>query len=233
MWLGVKPGEYILSLLKEAPDTEKTILFLRHSKRNSFAGIPDHLRPGVEITPEGRLMAREFGEALGHVAPGRRLFLAHTIARRCRMTAECILQGYSPASRFPMIEYPAEIGDPVRDYPAFIDLRETLGWQVLIRKWLDGEIPPTVMEEPVAYSGTLLHTLLSARDSGDGDLFVAVGHDITLFPILSWVFRKKLTSIDFLNGIVISSQGSTAEIQFADADCSLKRVVGADCTFEV
>jgi len=130
----VKPGEYILSLLKEASDTQKTILFLRHSKRNSFAGIPDHLRPGVEITPEGRLMAREFGEALGQVTPGRRLFLAHTIARRCRMTAECIRQGYSPASWFPMVEYPDEIGDPVLDPDAFIDLRERIGWQVLIRR---------------------------------------------------------------------------------------------------
>jgi len=130
----VKPGEYLLSLLKEASDTQKTILFLRHSKRNSFAGIPDHLRPGVEITPEGRLMAREFGEALGQVTPGRRLFLAHTIARRCRMTAECICQGYSPASWFPMVEYPDEIGDPVLDPDAFIDLRERIGWQVLIRR---------------------------------------------------------------------------------------------------
>lgn len=226
----MKPGEYILDILKEAPNEGKTILFLRHSKRDSFAGVPDHLRPGVEITPEGVLMAREFGEALGHVAPGRRLFLAHTIAHRCRMTAECILQGYSPAGRSPMIEFSEEIGDPVRDYPAFIYLRETLGWQVLIRKWLDGEIPPGVMEEPVAYSGTLLHTLLSSLGTGDGDLFVAVGHDITLFPILSQVFGKKMTSIDFLNGIVISSHGSTADIRFADAEGSLIEELSAEDT---
>jgi len=224
----MKLGEYVLKLLKEAPGNGSTILFLRHSKRVSFAGIPDHLRPGVEITPEGVLMAREFGEALGEVAPGRRIFLAHTIARRCRMTAECILQGYSPAGRSPMIEFSEEIGDPVRDYPAFIDLRETLGWQVLIRRWLDGEIPPSIMEDPAAYSGTLLHTLLSARDTGDGDLFVAVGHDITLFPLLSQVFGKKMTSIEFLNGIVITANETTAEIRFADADCSLKHVVRAD-----
>ena len=229
----VKPGEYVLSLLKEAPNTEKTILFLRHSKRNSFAGIPDHLRPGVEITPEGRLMAKEFGTSLGQVFPGRRLLLAHTTALRCRMTAECILQGYSPGTRVPMIEYPEKIGDPVRNYPAFIDLRETLGWQVLIRKWLDGEISPEVIEDPVAYSRTLLHTLLSSQGTGNGDLFVAIVHDITLFPIISRVFRKKMTSIDFLNGIVISSLRSTAEIRFSDADCSLKRVVGAEWTSEV
>jgi len=229
----MKPGDYVLDLLKEAPDTEKTILFLRHSKRDSFAEVPDHLRPGVEITPEGVLMAREFGEALGQVAPGRRLFLAHTIARRCRMTAECIRHGYSPASQFPMVEYPEEIGDPVLDPEAFIDLRETLGWQVLIRKWLDGAVPATILQYPDTYSQILLHTLLSFRGMEDGDLFVAIGHDITLFPILSRVFGKKLTAIEFLNGIVISANRTTAEIRFADAECSLKTEVRADYTIGI
>lgn len=219
----MKPGDCILDVLYETPDTGRTILLIRHSKRNSFIGVPDHLRPGVEITPEGVSMAREFGESLARVVPDRRLVLGHTIARRCRMTAESIGQGYSPDNQFRMKEYPQELGDPVVDMDRFIDLREQYGWEALIRKWLDGEIERGVLQDPCTFSENNLKTLLSFRGTEERDLFVVVGHDVTLFPIISSVFGTCLTSVDFLNGIVISADETGAEIRFANPELSLRK----------
>ena len=92
----MKPGEFVLDILKEVPKNRRTIVLIRHSKRDSFEGVPDHLREGVVITPEGIRMAREFGESLGEILPGKPLVLGHTVARRCRMTAESIRDGYPP-----------------------------------------------------------------------------------------------------------------------------------------
>lgn len=221
----MKPGEYVLDLLDDTPGNGRTILLLRHSKRDSFQGVPEHIRPTVEITPEGIAMAREFGKALNTVVPGRRLFLGHTIARRCRMTAECIAGGYSSARRIQMVEFHREIEEPVVDLSRFKALREELGWQPLMKKWLLGEIPPTILQDPYQYSETLINRLLSFHHMDDGDVFAVIAHDITLFPIVYSVFGKPVTTIDFLNGVVISANTNSAEIMFADAGCSLRTVL--------
>ncbi|MDD1720015.1 MAG: histidine phosphatase family protein [Methanoregulaceae archaeon] len=216
------PGGFVLEHLREVPTHGRTILFLRHSKRDSFQGVPDHLRPHVEITPDGIRMAREFGESLRHFVPGRRLFLAHTPARRCRMTAEHIGRGYSPEGHFRIVDYQEEIGDPIVDVDRYIGLRDEFGWQELILRWLEGEIPGPVMQDPCRYSDKLLKHLVSFDGMDDGDLFVVIGHDITIFPILSSLFGKKLTSIEFLNGVVISADTATAEVRYADPVHSLR-----------
>lgn len=221
----MKPGKYVLDLLDDIPENGKTILLLRHSKRDSFQGVPEHIRPTVEITPEGIGMAIEFGKALNTVVPARRLFLGHTIARRCRMTAECIAEGYSSAQRTQMVEFHREIDEPVVNLSRFVALREKFGWQPLMKKWLFGEIPPTIMQDPLRYSGTLINRLLSFHHMNDRDIFVVIAHDITLFPIVYSMFGKPVTTIDFLNGVVISANSNSAEIMFADAGCSLRTVL--------
>jgi len=84
----MKPGDYVLDLLNNAPKDKRTIVLLRHSARNPFDGMPEHLREGVEITPEGVRLARAFGESLKEIFSGNHLFLGHTVALRCRMTTE-------------------------------------------------------------------------------------------------------------------------------------------------
>jgi len=217
----MKPGNFVLDLLSEAPKTGRTIVLIRHSKRDSFEGIPDHLREGVEITPEGIRMARSFGESLGEIAPGRHLSLGHTVAHRCRMTALSIAEGYSPSGPVRILGCHPEIESPVVHHENYIALRNTFGWRELIRKWLDYEIPDTAFRDPRRYSDTILEKLLLFPQTEDGDLLVAVAHDVTLFPILFSVFGKKVKPVDFLNGIVISANGTTAEIHYRDSECSL------------
>ena len=222
----MKAGDYVLDLLEGAPGTKKIIMLLRHSKRDSFQGVPEHVRPAVEITPEGVRMAKEFGVSLNALVPGRQLFLGHTVARRCRMTAECIGQEYVPAGCVHMLEYHEEIGEPVVDLARFVDIREEFGWQPLMKKWLAGEIPPGVMQDPQRFSSNLISRLVSFPGMGDGDLFVVIAHDITLFPVIHSVFGVPVTAVDFLNGVVISAGRDTAEVRFADAEQSLKARLG-------
>lgn len=221
----MKSGDFVLDLLRETDLTGRTILLLRHSKRDSFQGIPEHIRPTIEITPEGVRMATEFGESLSAVAPGRQLFLGHTVARRCQMTAECIAEGYSSPGNVHMVEYHRQIDEPVVNLPHFVALREELGWQALMKQWLLGMIPLTVMQDPRRYSDTHLTRLLSFPNMGEGDVFAVIAHDITLFPIVYSVFGMPVTTIDFLNGVLISANENTAEIRFADAGCSLRTVL--------
>jgi hypothetical protein len=220
----MKPGEFVLDILKEAPKNRRTIVLIRHSKRDSFEGVPDHLREGVVITPEGILMAREFGASLGEILPGKPLVLGHTVARRCRMTAESIRDGYPPTVPARILGCEPEIKSPVLHQERYIAIRDELGWHEVIRKWLDEEIPENIFSNPHRYSDYVLRNLFTRAEAEDGDLVVVIAHDITRFPIISSVFGVKVKPIEFLNGIVITAGTNSAEFQFADAESSLKAV---------
>lgn len=218
----MKPGDFVLDILKEVPKNRKTIVLIRHSKRDPFNGMPDLLREHVEITPEGIHMAREFGDSLGKILPENALVLGHTIAHRCKMTAESILDGYSSHHPARILGCEPEIKSPVLHLARYVAVREKFGWRELIRKWLDQELPEDTFQDPHRYSDYVLQNLLTCPGIKKGNLFVVVAHDITIFPIISRVFGVKVKPIDFLNGIVISADTKKAEIQFADAETSLK-----------
>jgi hypothetical protein len=54
------------------------------------------------------------------------------------------------------------------------------------------------------------------------DLLIVIAHDVTIFPILSRVFGTTKTSLEFLNGLVITGDSTSVHIRYADADHSLK-----------
>lgn len=218
----MKPGDFVLDILTETPENRRTIVLIRHSKRDPFNGMPDHLREGVGITPEGILMAREFGESLGEIFPGKPLILGHTAARRCRMTAESILDGYPQNIPARILGCEPEIKSPVVHPERYIAIRDELGWREVIRKWLDQEIPENTFQNPCRYADYVLRNLFRCPGAGDGDLFVVIAHDITIFPIISHVFGITVKPIEFLNGIVITADTNTAELRFADKESSLK-----------
>ena len=218
----MKPGDFVLDILKETPKNRRTIVLIRHSKRDPFNGMPDHLREGVVITPEGILLAREFGESLGEIFPGKPLILGHTVARRCKMTAESILDGYPHNIPSRILGCEPEIQSPVVHLERYIAIRDELGWREVIRKWLDQEIPENTFQDPHRYADYVLSSLFRCPGAGDGDLFVVIAHDITIFPIISRVFGVTVKPIEFLNGIVITADTNTAELRFADAESSLK-----------
>lgn len=140
------------------------------------------------------------------------------------MTAEFIGQGFSPAG-FQIIDYQREIEDPILDMDSYISLREEMGWKDLIIRWLNQQIPQNIMQNPDTYADSHINKLLAFEGIDNRNLFVLIGHDYSLFPIVSRIFGKKMTGIDFLNGIVIATDSSTVEIMFSDADCAMRKIL--------
>lgn len=211
---------YVMDILNEIPHDGRTILLIRHANRDSFKGIPDNLREGVALNAEGIRAARAFGASLGDLFSGRDLLLAHTVANRCRMTAECIGEGYRPAGRVRILGCNPAVESVVVDPEQYVRLREEYTWPGLMKRWLDLEVPETTLQNPFAYSKKLLYGLASFPGMDDDDLMVVIAHDVTIFPLLLSVFGKPVISLDFLNGIVIRPDSGAMEIRFRDAGFS-------------
>jgi hypothetical protein len=214
----MKPGSYVLDILQGAPKDQRTILLIRHSIRESFAGIPDHLFNTVGITPEGSVIAREFGESIKEIVPDKQLFLSHTVAKRSKMTARSICEGYSSDNQSKILGCEPEIQSPVVNLEKLVEARNEFGWQELLRKWLGREISEDILWDPQKYSDEILKKLLNYPAVRPGDMLVVVAHDITLFPLVFSLFGKPVQAIEFLNGVVISADGNVARIQFKNAD---------------
>jgi len=218
----MKAGAYVLDLLNTVPRNEKTIVLIRHSKRDSFGGIPDHLRDTVGINPDGIQMAREFGKSIRQVAPDKRLLLGHTVAKRCEMTARSIQEGFSSENWTLVLGCELEIKSPVINLDDLVKMRNQFGWQGLIQHWLESELQEDTIWNPRKYSDDVLGKLLTYPNVQPGDMLVVVAHDITLFPLVFTIFGKKVKAIEFLNGIVISVDSDKAEIQFKNSEYSFK-----------
>ncbi len=214
----MKPGDYVLDFIRDAPEGHRTIALIRHSKRKSFNGVPDELRNSVGITAEGIVMAREFGESMNQISHINRLFLGHTVAKRAEMTAQSIYDGYFSDNQATIVGCEPEIRSPVVNLDNLVAVRNEFGWKELIVKWLNGEIAGDTLRNPSEYTDEILGELLHYPRVGSGELLIAVAHDITLFPLIYSLFGKNVKAVEFLNGIVISADTHVAEIAFCDGN---------------
>lgn len=215
-------GDHILELLKNHRATGRTILLIRHSARDLLQITPDGLHEDVAITPEGIIHAEEFGRKLNEIVPGRTLLLGHTAPRRCRMTAESIRKGFSSPNGTRDLGILPGVESVITDPGRFRALWDEKGWHSLMQEWLGGAVPGHTICDPHHYSDRLLRALVSISGCGDDTVVVAVAHDVTILPIIASVCGTTLTTIGFLNGVLISGDFTGAEIRFADPEHSLR-----------
>ena len=71
--------------------------------------------------------ARAFGDSLREIMMGNDLFIGHTVARRCRMTAEALADGYAPAGRVHLIGCHPEIESPAVNMDTYVAIRNEIG----------------------------------------------------------------------------------------------------------
>jgi broad specificity phosphatase PhoE len=178
----------------------------------------------VELTPEGIANARRFGASLRGAGKDRNIHFLHTPAKRCRMTAMAIRDGLSPGMPEDIrIRESPEIIDPVIDLEKFRELHDYYGWHALIGRWLAGKVDEGVLWTPGQFSDELLKRVLDGQDFRPQETRIVVAHDITLFPLIHTYFRRSLTSIDYLNGIVIKTDAGKTDIGFERDILSLRR----------
>jgi hypothetical protein len=215
-------GKPVFHALRQLPERERTVILIRHANRPSFEGVPYDIRPHVELTPEGIENARRFGTSLAPVIEGKRIHLLHTPATRCRMTAMAIRDGLSPgnAAGIGIGEAP-RIADPVRDLDRFRQLNEQFGWHELIRRWLAGQVDEGVLWNASRYSDLLLKQVLDGTGFLPGEVRIVVAHDITLFPFIHTYFGRCMTTIDYLNGIVVKADTQVMEVGFEGVTLSV------------
>lgn len=140
------------------------------------------------------------------------------------MTAMAIQEGLSSGMPADIRIWEApEIIDPVLDLEKFRKLHDCYGWHALIERWLAGRIDEGVLWNPGQYSDELLKRVLDGQDFRPREIRIVVAHDITLFPLIHTYFRRSLTSIDYLNGIVIKTDAQKTEIGFERDVLSLRR----------
>jgi hypothetical protein len=218
----MKPGVHVLDLLETIQRDERTIALIRHSKRDSFNGIPYHLRDTLGINPEGVRLAQDFGASIRQITPDIRLFLCHTFAKRCEMTAQSIRDGFSAEEQAMILGCEPEITSPVVNQDKLVKLRNEFEWQGLIQTWLNSNVPEDTLWNPQKYSNMILGKLLLYPNIRQGDVLVAVAHDMTFFPLVFSLFGKNVRAIEYLNGIVISANSDIAEIRFRNSEYSFR-----------
>ncbi|HEU17669.1 MAG TPA: hypothetical protein ENO06_02935 [Methanolinea sp.] len=70
----------------------------------------------------------------------------------------------------------------------------------------------------------LVKLLLECDYIDTGDVLITVAHDITLFPLIHTYFGRCLTTIGFMNGIVMRSNGDRTDIGFEEEIMSLPSI---------
>jgi hypothetical protein len=216
-------GKPVYHALRQLPERERTVMLIRHADRPSFEGVPYDIRPHVELTPEGIENARRFGTSLTPAVSGKRIRLLHTPAIRCRMTAMAIREGLSPGNTAGIDIGPAPpIADPVRDLDQFRHLNEQFGWHELIQRWLAGQVDEEVLWNARWYSDELLKQVMDGPDFRPGEIRIVVAHDITLFPLIHTYFGRCMTTIGYLNGIVVKADTKAMDMGFEDAVLSVE-----------
>jgi hypothetical protein len=139
------------------------------------------------------------------------------------MTAMAIRDGLSPGNTagISIGEAPI-IADPVRDLDRFRHLNEQFGWHELIRRWLAGQVDEGVLWNASRYTDDLLKQVLDGPGFRPGDVRIVVAHDITLFPLIHTYFGRCMTTIDFLNGIVVKADTRTMDVGFEEVSLSVE-----------
>lgn len=131
------------------------------------------------------------------------------------MTAVAIRDGLSPGNAAGIgIGDAPQIADPVRDLTGFRQLNEKHGWHGMIRQWLSGRIDEGILMDTASYSDELVRELLRDHEFPPGETRIVVAHDITLFPLIYRYFGRCITTIGFLNGIVIQAGPDEMDIGF-------------------
>ena len=203
------------NILNRDKEADFTIAVIRHSERPSFNKIPTEKWADVTITDRGIEAAKKFGKALGNQAvPPNSLKVYYTGQRRCADTAAAIATGIGQSAG------PEERGlnfiSPIADAAKYDDMLKNGRWKELLDGWLSSDNSYDCMTPVSLYTREFFRKLTSLGYSHGSNVVVIVAHDLQIFPLVSKIFGKNITNIDYLEGPVISKKKDDFEIGFGN-----------------
>ena len=196
----------LLEGLYEFPDDKKIIVIKRHSHRYDSEDIRNHMHDN--LTPIGHKYAKKFGEGL----PGDRpIRLYHSKIKRCKETAENILDGFNQQHHHNEVK--AEIQGSLE---VLYDLeiseddfyREATKYPLdrLLYRWAAGLYPPEMIPPIHEYAQRAADIIWSKFDEGPSkSLDIHVTHDlISLCLRLGWFGLPKDEWPTYLSGFAFT-----------------------------
>jgi len=182
---------------------DRAVLVLRHAEREP---IPDPLRPELaELTPAGMRAARELGARLGGFT---HLRLFHSPVKRCRQTAECIIEGLSGLG--PRVEGPSPVESLGLGYirgPHEVAVLTREHGDHFIRLWFEGKVDTRFMQDPRELARQMrghMDECLGQQVAHGRRLDIHVTHDWNLLVLREWnlgLRHEEEGWIEFLDGL--------------------------------
>lgn len=199
-------GVATATMVAEAFDdgVDRAVLLARHSARTFDPDLHDLVNP---LTEHGRLLCRQFGEALpkdvhvrGYASP----------PERCVETARLVIDAHAGAGGS------AGRTRPVEALGVFYALDQQKMWQgmkaagglpLYLEQWFAGEVPSDAMM-PAALAVQMILRVLSAKLRAPGNarqLDLCVSHDMSVFTVRHGVGLEPLhgPTVEFLDGLLV------------------------------
>ena len=217
-------GGRVIHHLDNIPDIGSTVIVIRHSERPSFGKMPVEQWDHVTITERGRTAARSFGKAISDRRRNHKLRVHSWGLKRCVDTAECIADGAKEAGYHSPGVTPLHIKPPVADNEAYNNLMRKGVWTEMLLGWL-GEGTYESLVPMHEYATEVLTQLLDEDFSARGETTIIATHDLNIFPLVSYLQRKPVTKVDFLDGMVLKSDGKDVHVGF---DASSRLIAHAE-----
>ncbi|NVM37379.1 MAG: histidine phosphatase family protein [Candidatus Lokiarchaeota archaeon] len=193
----------IIEGLKKFPDNSKIILLLRHSQRNEPEDFD--VAANLNLTPEGRKIAKIFGENLP-IDKSIRLF--HSKADRCRDTAEEIFNGFKQIGGEAVLK---GILLPLYRIGISMDffMEENKKYDILeiFNRWSAGLYSPELWSPLISYSQKATEIMwVEIENAPEKALDIHVTHDLHLLALrFGWFgIPPSKKWINYLGGFALS-----------------------------
>lgn len=193
----------IAQVLATHPKSQNAAAIIRHAQRHPLGSTTDATK--ALLTDAGKSAATALGARLKGFS---HLRLYHSPVMRCQQTAECIANGASASGmRIELCGARARLGFVcTKDEAAAISLYAEIGDEFVTR-WLTGQLPEGMMEEPVQTVSENLREISSILDettSHGPRLDLHVSHDwniMVMRELLVGVRHEEVGWLGFLDGL--------------------------------
>jgi broad specificity phosphatase PhoE len=211
-------GDGLLAALHDLPSEAPAAALMRHSVRGPVTDL--RTSPDVQLTPEGVVAARRFGQGL---PAGRPVRLVHSPIERCAQTARAVAEGFVRAGGSAEVLGPLPVlGAPyVQDFERLVEASGRYDPWAFVRVWFDGRLPAgIVLPADEAARGQL--DVLGAHLAGTpgGGLTLLVSHDWNVMLLrerLLGVRHDDAGWLDYLDGVVLAAGATGLRLRWRDA----------------